>query len=78
MPIALIMSALPISVAGWGIRETVMVGSFLLFQIPSEISTAVGITFGLMHIIFSLPGGFIFLFLKKSKFTVTKNKYDEI
>ena len=67
MPIALIISSLPISVAGWGIRETVMVGSFLLFQIPSEISTAVGITFGIMLILFSLPGGFIFLFLKKSK-----------
>ncbi len=64
MPIVFIMSSIPVSIAGRGMRE---VGSFLLFQIPAEISTAVGITFGLMQIIFALPGGFIFLFLKKNK-----------
>ena len=57
MPLIIIITSLPISIGGWGVREATMVGGFLLFGISSEISTTVSIIFGITLIIFSIPGG---------------------
>ena len=65
MPIVFIISSLPISIAGWGVREASMVGGFLLFAINPEISTIVSIIFGLTLVIFSIPGGVMWWMLKK-------------
>lgn len=54
-PIFLLM-ILPISLAGWGIRETAMVGIFMLVGVPKEEILSVSIIYGVMLIIASLPG----------------------
>lgn len=61
MPAVFLTMLIPISVAGWGLRE----GAFVVFLgvvgVSGEISVAVSILFGLIQIVISLPGGFLVL-----------------
>jgi uncharacterized membrane protein YbhN (UPF0104 family) len=57
---------LPISIAGWGIREGAMVAALSVIKIPSHQSLALSICFGLCLVFVSLPGGVIW-FLSRNK-----------
>ncbi|HEY0329457.1 MAG TPA: lysylphosphatidylglycerol synthase transmembrane domain-containing protein [Rhodopseudomonas sp.] len=57
MPIMLLM-ILPISFAGWGVREAATVAGFGLLGIASGPSFAVSVAFGLSLVLTSLPGAF--------------------
>lgn len=59
MPIVLFLSMLPISVAGWGVREGAMVAALTVLEVPSHQSLALSICFGLCLIFVSLPGGLV-------------------
>ena len=61
IPPVILFITLPISVAGWGIREGAMVGAFALVGIFEGDVFVVSLLFGLLNIIFSLPGGFLWL-----------------
>ncbi len=66
MPTVLFLSMLPISVAGWGVREGAMVAALAIVGVPSHQSLALSICFGLCLIFVSLPGGAIW-FLSRGK-----------
>jgi uncharacterized membrane protein YbhN (UPF0104 family) len=55
-PIILIMT-LPISIAGWGVRETAMVTAFGFIGVPSGSALVLSILFGLVTTATALPGG---------------------
>lgn len=57
MPTVLFLSMLPISVAGWGVREGAMVAALGLVSVPPHQSLALSICFGLSLVFVSLPGG---------------------
>jgi uncharacterized membrane protein YbhN (UPF0104 family) len=57
MPTVLFLSMLPISIAGWGVREGAMVGALAAVGVPAHQSLALSICFGLALVIISLPGG---------------------
>jgi len=57
MPTVLFLSMLPISIAGWGVREGAMVGALAVVGVPAHQSLALSICFGLALVIISLPGG---------------------
>lgn len=59
MPTVLFLSMLPISFAGWGVREGAMVAALAVVDVPSHQSLALSICFGLCLIFVSLPGGLI-------------------
>jgi len=59
MPTVLFLSMLPISVAGWGVREGAMVGALAVVGVPAHQSLALSICFGLALVLVSLPGGLI-------------------
>ncbi|MDP1536706.1 MAG: lysylphosphatidylglycerol synthase transmembrane domain-containing protein [Burkholderiales bacterium] len=59
MPVVLFLSMLPISIAGWGVREGAMVAALAAIDVPSHQSLALSICFGLCLIFVSLPGGLI-------------------
>lgn len=59
-PVVLIMM-LPISIAGWGLREGAMVVGFGLVGIAASDALAISICFGLASVIASLPGGLLWL-----------------
>jgi len=61
VPVAILMMALPISFAGWGVREGVLVYGLSFYNIPLDSALAVSILFGLMGLVLSIPGLFFFL-----------------
>ncbi|MCH7863922.1 MAG: flippase-like domain-containing protein [Proteobacteria bacterium] len=61
VPPVLLVMTLPISIAGWGVRETAMVAFFGLIGVPAEGAVVLSILFGLVGIVVSLPGGAIWL-----------------
>lgn len=60
-PVVFFMSMLPISFAGWGVREMIMSSAFSLIGIPSEKSIAVSVEFGITLLLISLPGSLLAL-----------------
>ncbi len=65
VPPVILLTILPISLAGWGVREGAMIGFFLLVGADQTRVLTVSLLFGLLVIITSLPGLFVFLFQKK-------------
>lgn len=56
VPPVLMLTILPISLAGWGIREGAMVGIFVLVGAAKSTVLSVSILYGLLLIVASLPG----------------------
>ena len=59
IPTVLFLSMLPISFAGWGVREGAMVTALGLVNIPANISLASSILFGIFLLLISLPGSML-------------------
>jgi len=56
IPPVLLLSIVPISLAGWGVREGAMVGIFLLIGAAKAAILSVSILYGVLLIFTSLPG----------------------
>jgi glycosyltransferase 2 family protein len=61
VPPALIASYLPISIAGWGVREGVIVAAFSLLSVPTGNALLISILIGLSVLVTSLLGGLIWV-----------------
>jgi uncharacterized protein (TIRG00374 family) len=64
-PVALAV-ALPISVGGWGVRETAMIGLFGFVGIPSSAALSLSVQLGLLTIVATLPGAAFWLLHRES------------
>lgn len=64
LPPVLFMSMLPISVAGWGVREGAMVLALNMVNVPAHQSLALSICFGLCALAISLPGGALWFYTR--------------
>jgi len=60
-PFVLLLSMLPISLAGWGVRESAMVVVFALVGMPRDIALGVSILFGICQLLSALPGACLWL-----------------
>jgi glycosyltransferase 2 family protein len=56
--------ALPISVAGWGVREISLVALLGLLGVDREAALALSVELGLITTLLSLPGGVVWLTLR--------------
>ena len=65
-PTVLLISMLPISVGGWGVREGAMVVALHGFGIPTEEALLPSILFGLCAVTATLPGGIFWLISKNA------------
>ncbi len=61
VPFANVLQTVPISIAGWGIRESFFVLSFGLIGVSAPSALAVSVVFGALIIVASLPGGILWL-----------------
>lgn len=61
MPLVILLTILPISFAGWGVREGAMVALFSMSGASKEAIMAVSIAYGVILILSSLPGFFAWL-----------------
>lgn len=62
VPPVILFSVLPISIAGWGVREGVMISAFGLIGIDYDAAFALSVLFGLGIMSTGLPGSIIWLF----------------
>jgi uncharacterized protein (TIRG00374 family) len=61
VPPVILLTILPISLAGWGIREGAMIGFFLFVGADKTRVLSFSILYGLLVFIHSLPGLFVYL-----------------
>lgn len=57
VPLVMLVTLIPISIAGWGVREGAMVVAFGLIQVPRSDAIAVSLLFGMTLLVTGLPGG---------------------
>ena len=62
VPLVTLFTLIPISVAGWGVREGVMVIGLGFIDVPPEQSLALSILYGILMLLISLPGGLAWFF----------------
>jgi len=61
VPLVTLIMAIPISIAGWGIREGAMVIGLGYLGVIPESALALSVLFGLLMLVIALPGGLIWL-----------------
>ncbi len=61
VPPVTLIQLLPVSLAGWGVREVVLVVALAPFGVPPEAALAISVLFGLCLVVIGLPGGLIWL-----------------
>jgi hypothetical protein len=66
VPSVLLLATVPVSVAGWGVREGAMVATFGLLGVPAGGAAAASVLFGMGMVITALPGG-LFWFLNPDR-----------
>jgi uncharacterized protein (TIRG00374 family) len=64
VPPVLLIIVVPISIAGWGLREGAMVTAFSFVGVSSETALAVSLLYGTMILLWSLPGGAVWAILR--------------
>ncbi len=65
MPPVVLLAVLPISLAGWGVREGSMVAFFALIGVPSESALTLSLALGLALLVSSLPGALVIVAEKR-------------
>ena len=66
MPIVAVITAIPISVSGIGVRESLFVSLLAPFGVTAAIATLISVTGFLINTLGSLAGGVVFLFYRPS------------
>ena len=61
IPPVVLLTAVPISISGWGVREGAMVACLGLANVPSEEALSVSLLLGAISVIIGLVGGAIWL-----------------
>lgn len=67
VPPVILLTIVPISLAGWGVRETGMVGLFLLIGAEKAEVLSMSLIYGLMLVAASMPGMYFFLLGRQQK-----------
>lgn len=66
MPIVAVITAIPISVSGIGLRESLFVSLLAPFGVGPAVATLISVTGFLINTVGSLAGGLVFLFYRSS------------
>ena len=62
IPGVMLVAALPISIAGWGVRESVMITAMALVNAPAVGSLSLSLVYGVLMVFIGLIGGAMWLF----------------
>jgi len=68
VPLASLIMVIPISIAGWGVREGVMVVGFGYLGVAPEAALALSILYGLLMLVVALPGGIVWVLKRNHAF----------
>jgi glycosyltransferase 2 family protein len=73
VPPVILAATIPISVAGWGVREGAMVVAFGYVGVSATDAVTISVIFGLLMITAGLPGGLVWLLSGRSEAARMKN-----
>jgi uncharacterized membrane protein YbhN (UPF0104 family) len=65
VPAALLISTIPITINGWGLRESAMVAGLSLAGVPASLAFIVSILFGIAQFVAAAPGAAYWIFARK-------------
>jgi len=65
VPPAILLTLIPVSLAGWGVREGALIGLFTLLEADKSIILSLSVLYGMILIVASLPGLQVYLAGKK-------------
>lgn len=65
VPPIVLVTTLPISIAGWGVRESATVVGFGFVGVAPVDAVALSVTFGLVQIAIGLPGGLVWMMQRR-------------
>ncbi|MBF0188342.1 MAG: flippase-like domain-containing protein [Magnetococcales bacterium] len=65
VPPVVLVSVVPISLAGWGVREGAMIAAFGFIGIPAQEAFVLSVGFGLVILATGLPGGPVWLLTRR-------------
>lgn len=68
VPPVILMSMIPVTIAGWGVREGAMVTAFGLIGVPADKAFVLSVLFGLVVLVVSAPGGLVWLLTGRRAF----------
>jgi len=66
VPPIILITTLPISIAGWGVRESATVVGFAFLGVAPVDAVALSVVFGLVLIVIGLPGGAIWMLQRRA------------
>lgn len=66
-PLVMLLSMIPVSLGGWGVREASMVWVFGAVGVSAQDALAISILFGLANTAAGLPGGVLWLLDRRTK-----------
>lgn len=66
MPIVVLATAVPVSIAGWGVREVAMVAVLATIGVAQESALLISVFYGGIAVATSLPGGVLWLFGRRA------------
>ncbi len=61
VPPVLLIATVPVSIAGWGLREGTMATAFTLAGLSAEDGVLISVLFGLMYVVTGCVGGLIWI-----------------
>lgn len=61
VPPVILLTLVPVSLAGWGVREGAMIGLFTLIGADQSIVLSMSILYGIVLVVASLPGLYVYL-----------------
>jgi glycosyltransferase 2 family protein len=64
LPVVMLLTSIPISFAGWGLREKAIVVAFGAYGVPLETSLALSVVYGVLQLISAIPGMALWLMEK--------------
>src|SRR5205814_705704 len=67
VPPVLFLALMPVSVSGWGVRESALVAAFSALDVPATQSLAASLSYGLCLVVVSLPGGLLWLLARRAR-----------
>jgi uncharacterized membrane protein YbhN (UPF0104 family) len=60
-PTVFLLSMMPLTIAGWGVREAVVITALKLLGVPPTASIALGISFGVCMLAVGIPGALLWM-----------------
>jgi len=70
LPAVFLLASLPISFAGWGVREVAFVSLFKFFGLTGEQALSLSVAYGLASLCSVVPGLLLYFFEGKPKTSI--------